>query len=218
VGTGAISEDCLTLNVSTAATTTTDRLPVMVFFHGGRLTIGTANSDTYNNDGLPRHEAVVVTVNSRLGPLPYLAHPALTAESEHHASGNYGTLDLIASLEWVQGNIGAFGGDPHNVLIFGESGGGTKTPVAPLLTAGGWPLPQGHHRERLGPHHTGASDHRSRPQRRGVRSSLPSWDCSTNRTCSRPCAQRAGRTSSLRQRRSTSEPTSRSTAGSSRNR
>ena len=127
IGTGGMSEDCLHLNVSTPAKSTADRLPVMVFFHGGGLTIGSANSDTYNHDGLPRHGIVLVTVNSRLGPIGYMAHPALTRESEHGASGNYGTLDLIASLEWVQANIEAFGGDPDNVLIFGESGGGTKT-------------------------------------------------------------------------------------------
>ena len=127
LGTGGMSEDCLHLNISTPAKSTADRLPVMVFFHGGGLTIGSANLDTYNHDGLPRHGIVLVTVNSRLGPIGYMAHPALTRESEHGASGNYGTLDLIASLEWVQDNIEAFGGDPDNVLIFGESGGGTKT-------------------------------------------------------------------------------------------
>lgn len=126
-GTGDIGEDCLYLNVSTPAETTADRLPVMVFYHGGGLTTGTANSDVYNDPSLPRHGVVLVTVNSRLGPMGYMAHPALTAESQHGASGNYGTLDLIASLEWVQANIEAFGGDPDNVLIFGESGGGTKT-------------------------------------------------------------------------------------------
>ena len=127
IGTGGMSEDCLHLNVSTPAKSTADRLPVMVFFHGGGLTIGSANSDTYNHDGLPQHGIVLVTVNSRLGPIGYMAHPELTRESEHGASGNYGTLDLIASLEGVQANIEAFGGDPDNVLIFGESGGGTKT-------------------------------------------------------------------------------------------
>jgi len=122
-----ISEDCLYLNVITAAKTTADRLPVMVFFHGGGLTSGTGNSPTYCNTALPRKGVVVVTVNSRLGPIGYMAHPALTAESGRNASGNYGTLDLIASLKWVQENITAFGGNPDNVLIFGESGGGTKT-------------------------------------------------------------------------------------------
>ncbi len=121
------SEDCLYLNVVTAAESTADNLPVMVFFHGGGLTSGTGNSDVYNNTALPRKGVVVVTVNSRLGPIGYMAHPALTEESGQNASGNYGTLDLIASLKWVHENIGAFGGDPDNVLIFGESGGGTKT-------------------------------------------------------------------------------------------
>ena len=99
----------------------------MVFFHGGGLTLGTGNFVLYNHTALPLKGVVVVTVNSRLGSIGYMAHPALTAESEHQASGNYGTLDLIASLKWVQKNIAAFGGDPDNVLIFGESGGGTKT-------------------------------------------------------------------------------------------
>jgi para-nitrobenzyl esterase len=125
-GLGGVSEDCLHLNVMTPAKTTTDRLPVMVFFHGGGLTSMSGNSTTYCNIALPQHGVVTVTVNSRLGPIGYMAHPALTAESKNNASGNYGTLDLIASLEWVQHNIAAFGGDPDRVTIFGESGGGTK--------------------------------------------------------------------------------------------
>ncbi len=124
---GPIDEDCLHVNVVTAAKTAEDNLPVMVFFHGGGLTSGTGNSTTYNHPMLPNKGVVLVTVNSRLGPIGYLAHPALSAESEHGVSGNYGTLDLKASLEWVKANIKAFGGDPNNVTIFGESGGGTKT-------------------------------------------------------------------------------------------
>lgn len=122
-----ISEDCLYLNVVTDAETTEDGLPVMVFFHGGGLTTGTGNSPTYTHPTLPSKDVVLVTVNSRLGPIGYLAHPALSAEDENGVSGNYGTLDLKASLDWVQANIEAFGGDPDNVTIFGESGGGTKT-------------------------------------------------------------------------------------------
>ena len=124
---GKISEDCLYLNVVTAAKTRGDKRPVMVFFHGGGLTSGTGNSNTYNNVGLPLKGIVLVTVNSRLGPIGYMAHPALSAESGRKASGNYGTMDLVASLRWVKENIAAFGGDPNNVLIFGESGGGSKT-------------------------------------------------------------------------------------------
>ncbi len=133
-----ISEDCLYLNVVTAAESSADRFPVMVFFHGGGLTTGTGNSDTYNHPMLASKNIVTVTVNSRLGPIGYLAHPALSAEDPHGVSGNYGTLDLRASLQWVQDNIEAFGGDPGNVTIFGESGGGTKTisQMASPLTEG----------------------------------------------------------------------------------
>ena len=124
---GAISEDCLIVNVVTPSLERAAGLPVMVFFHGGGLTIGTANSPTYSHFALPAQEkVVVVTVNQRLGAIGYLAHPALAAESENGSSGNYGTLDQIASLEWVRDNIAAFGGNPNNVAIFGESGGGTK--------------------------------------------------------------------------------------------
>jgi len=135
---GPISEDCLYLNVVTAAESADEERPVMVFFHGGGLTSGTGNSTTYNHPMLPNKGVVLVTVNSRLGPIGYLAHPALSAESEDGVSGNYGTLDLKASLEWVQNNIEAFGGDPDNVTIFGESGGGTKTisQMATPLTEG----------------------------------------------------------------------------------
>jgi para-nitrobenzyl esterase len=127
MGTGAsISEDCLYLNVVTAAKTADEKRPVIVFFHGGGLTSGTSSSTTYNHPLLPNKGVVVVTANSRLGPIGYLAHPELTKESGQGSSGNYGTLDLKASLEWIRDNIAAFGGDPGNVTIMGESGGGTK--------------------------------------------------------------------------------------------
>lgn len=136
---GAIDEDCLNVNVVTPSLDGAAGLPVMVFFHGGGLTIGTANSPTYSHFALPAQEnVVVVTVNQRLGPIGYLAHPALAAESEHASSGNYGTLDQVAALEWVRDNISAFGGDPNNVTIFGESGGGTK-----VLSCVGSPLCKG---------------------------------------------------------------------------
>jgi para-nitrobenzyl esterase len=125
MGTGSpLSEDCLYLNVVTAARSASEKRPVMVFYHGGGLTSGTSSSTTYNHPKLPNQGVVVVTVNSRLGPLGYLAHPAITAEGL--GSGNFGTLDIRASLEWVRDNIAAFGGDPNNVTIFGESGGGSK--------------------------------------------------------------------------------------------
>ncbi len=130
------SEDCLYLNVVTAAKTADAKQPVMVFFHGGGLTSGASASPTYNHPGLPNKGVVVVTVNSRLGPMGYLAHPAITAEGA--GSGNFGTLDLKASLEWIRDNIAAFGGDPANVTIFGESGGGSKviSQMASPLTDG----------------------------------------------------------------------------------
>jgi len=125
-GLGGMSEDCLHLNLITPAKTPDEKLPVMVFFHGGGLMTHTGNSFVYCYTALPAKGVVVVTVNSRLGALGYMAHPALSKESSHNASGNYGTLDLVASLKWVKANIHAFGGDPDNVTIFGESGGGTK--------------------------------------------------------------------------------------------
>ena len=139
MGTGAaISEDCLYLNVVTAAKTADEKRPVIVFYHGGGLTSGTSSSTTYNHPTLPNKGVVLVTANSRLGPIGYLAHPALTKESGHGSSGNYGTLDLKASLEWIRDNIAAFGGDPDNVTIMGESGGGTKviSQMASPLTEG----------------------------------------------------------------------------------
>lgn len=125
-GEGGMSEDSLYLNITVPKDREGEKLPVMVWFHGGGFSILTGNTRAFNNTSLPREGVVVVTVNHRLGPFGYFAHPALTAESEHGASGNYGQLDLVAALKWVQNNIAAFGGDPDNVTIFGESGGGGK--------------------------------------------------------------------------------------------
>jgi para-nitrobenzyl esterase len=130
---GGIAEDCLHLNIVTPAKRVNDNLPVMVFFHGGGLATHTGNSDTYNNTALPKQGVVVVTVNSRLGPLGYLAHPLLTAESGYGGSGNYGTMDMVAALKWVKSNVTQFGGNPNKVTIFGESGGGQK--VLSLMTS-----------------------------------------------------------------------------------
>jgi para-nitrobenzyl esterase len=116
------SEDCLYLNVWTAGKAG-DKRPVMVWIHGGALTRGTGATPTYDGTSFAKKGVVLVTINYRLGPLGYLAHPELTAESPQHASGNYGVLDQIAALKWVQKNIAAFGGDPKTVTIFGESAG-----------------------------------------------------------------------------------------------
>jgi para-nitrobenzyl esterase len=124
-----ISEDCLYLNVVTPARQPNEKLPVMVWMHGGGYAMGCGSDRIWNNYRLPQHGVVVVTLTHRLGPIGLLAHPWLAAESEHAVSGNYLFLDLIASLRWVQENISAFGGDPGNVTIFGESGGGAKVSI-----------------------------------------------------------------------------------------
>jgi para-nitrobenzyl esterase len=116
------SEDCLFLNVWTRAKAGARR-PVFVWIHGGALTRGSGISDVRDGAPLARKGPVVVSINYRLGPLGYLAHPELTAESGKRSSGNYGVLDQIAALVWVQQNIAAFGGDPAHVTIGGESAG-----------------------------------------------------------------------------------------------
>ena len=118
-------EDCLFLNIWTPAKTTSDALPVMVWIHGGGLSLGWSNQEGYDGQELAKRDVVFVSINYRLGPLGFLALPELSAESEG-VSGNYGFLDQVAALEWVQRNIAAFGGDPGRVTIFGESAGGTS--------------------------------------------------------------------------------------------
>lgn len=125
----AQSEDCLYLNVVTAAQKTSDRLPVMVFMHGGGFTGGHGNEKLFNSARLASHGVVLVIVNMRLEALGLLCHPLLSKESPQGVSGNYMFLDMIAALKWVQKNIAAFGGDRENVTIFGESGGGAKVAV-----------------------------------------------------------------------------------------
>ncbi|MDG1205108.1 MAG: carboxylesterase family protein [Pseudomonadales bacterium] len=117
------SEDCLYLNVWTANVDAEKPAAVMVWIHGGALTRGTGGSAFYDGTKLAEKGVVLVTINYRLGPFGYLAHSELTQESEHSSSGNYGTLDQIEALKWVQNNIASFGGDPSNVTIFGESAG-----------------------------------------------------------------------------------------------
>jgi para-nitrobenzyl esterase len=119
----SLSEDCLYLNIWTAAKSANDKLPVMVWIHGGGFTRGSGSSTAYDGDTLARKGVVLVTINYRLGIFGFFAHPALSAESESHASGNYALLDQMAALKWVRKNIAAFGGDPGRVTIFGESAG-----------------------------------------------------------------------------------------------
>jgi para-nitrobenzyl esterase len=118
-----LSEDCLYLNIWTPAKSAQEKLPVMVWIHGGAFTRGSGSSHAYNGEALARKGAVIVTINYRLGVFGFFAHPELSAESGHHASGNYALLDQIAALQWVQKNIAVFGGDASRVTIFGESAG-----------------------------------------------------------------------------------------------
>lgn len=119
-----ISEDCLYLNVWTQAMT--GRRPVMVWIHGGGFFAGFGGEERHNGSVLAGKGVVVVTLNYRLGPLGFVAHPALSAESPWHASGNYGIMDQVAALEWVKRNIARFGGDSSRVTVFGESAGGSS--------------------------------------------------------------------------------------------
>jgi para-nitrobenzyl esterase len=118
-----LSEDCLYLNVWTAAQSANERRPVMFWIHGGGFTRGSGSGTSYDGESLAKKGVVVVTINYRLGVFGFLSHPELTKESDHNSSGNYGLLDQIAALEWTRKNIGAFGGDPQRVTIFGESAG-----------------------------------------------------------------------------------------------
>ena len=123
-GMPAPSEDCLYLNVWTPEDLPDEPLPVMVWVHGGGFVAGTPAHPVYTPDDLVSNDVIYVSIAYRLGAFGFLAHPELSAESEAGVSGNYGLLDQIAALEWVQSNISAFGGDRDNVTIFGESAGG----------------------------------------------------------------------------------------------
>ncbi len=136
-GAQAMSEDCLTLNVWAPATTS-GPAPVMVWIYGGGFQQGSAGNPVFNGMQLAQRGVVVVSINYRVGVFGFLAHPELTAESPHGVSGNYGLLDQVAGLEWVKRNIRAFGGNPDNVTIFGQSAGASS--VAHLL---GSPLARG---------------------------------------------------------------------------
>ena len=120
------SEDCLTLNIWTPAKTKTEKLPVMVFLHGGGFYLGSSAQPLYDGRELAKNGVVFISLNYRLGPFGFLAHPELSAEGEAATSGNYGLLDQIAALKWIKENISEFGGDPENVTLFGQSAGGVS--------------------------------------------------------------------------------------------
>lgn len=130
---GAMSEDCLNLNVWTPAQRVQQRLPVIVWIHGGGFTYGAGSHPSYDGEALARRGVVVVTLNYRLGLLGFMAHPQLSAESAQHASGNYGLMDQTAALKWVQRNIAAFGGDPAKVTVMGQSAGAHA--ISTLMTS-----------------------------------------------------------------------------------
>ena len=142
-GLSNFSEDCLFLNVWTPRRAT--NAPVIVWIYGGSLVFGGTSEPYYNGGTLAARGVVFVSMNYRLGVLGWLALPALSAESPHGVSGNYGLLDQIAALTWVKRNISAFGGDPDNVTIMGESAGGLS--VAYLLAS---PLARGLFQKAIG--------------------------------------------------------------------
>lgn len=137
-----MGEDCLYLNVWTPAKSNRERLPVLVYFYGGGFVSGDSSEPRYDGESMAGKGIVVVTVNYRLGAFGFIAHPELTRESPHKASGNYGLLDQNAALRWVQQNIASFGGDPKRVTIGGESAGSVSvsaqmaSPLSKKLIAG----------------------------------------------------------------------------------
>jgi para-nitrobenzyl esterase len=118
------SEDCLYLNVWTPAKTANDKIPVLVWIYGGGFSYGCTSEPVSDGKNLAKKGVIVVSIAYRVGQLGFLAHPELSAENQNKVSGNYGILDQIAGLQWIQKNIAAFGGDPEKVTIFGESAGG----------------------------------------------------------------------------------------------
>ena len=133
-----MDEDCLYLNVWTPATSAAEKLAVMVWIHGGSNLNGAGSQPEYDGARLAGKGVVVVTINYRLDIFGFLATPELTKESDTHASGNYGLLDQVAALKWVQTNISVFGGDPTRVTVFGESAGSLD--ISALMTS---PLTRG---------------------------------------------------------------------------
>ncbi|HLA59134.1 MAG TPA: carboxylesterase family protein, partial [Puia sp.] len=137
-----VSEDCLYLNIWTPAKTGNEQLPVLVFFYGGGMKAGDGSEYRYDGESMARKGIVAVTVNYRLGVFGFLAHPELSRESAFHGSGDYGLMDQTEALRWLHKNIAAFGGNPDNITIAGESAGSSSvcaqivSPLARNLFAG----------------------------------------------------------------------------------
>ena len=138
-------EDCLYLNVITPAWPASQPLPVMFWIHGGANLGGSGSGDLYTAGTLTAHGVLIVTINYRLGVFGFFAHPELTSESPHAASGNYGLMDQILALHWVHDNIARFGGDPSNVTVFGQSAGSMDIGI--LMTS---PLSRGLFQKAIG--------------------------------------------------------------------
>lgn len=130
------SEDCLYLNIWAPVAPAAAKLPVMVYLHGGQFRAGSASTPLYHGHKLAStHQVITVNLAYRVGPIGFLVHPELSAESEHKVSGNYALLDMVLGLRWVQQNIASFGGDPDNVTLFGQSAGAwavNKLMISPL--------------------------------------------------------------------------------------
>lgn len=118
------SEDCLYLNIWSLAKSAKEKVPVLVWIYGGGFSFGSTSDPVYSGEKLAKKGVILVSIAYRVGQLGFLAHPQLSAENSNKVSGNYGLLDMIAGLQWIQKNIAAFGGDPNKVTIFGESAGG----------------------------------------------------------------------------------------------
>ena len=164
------TEDCLTVNVWTPGCDAAAKRPVMVWFHGGAFAYGNANAPRLRGSRLAaQNDVVVVTVNQRLNIFGHLDLSAFAGEA-FGLSGNAGTLDMVAALQWVRDNIAAFGGDPGNVTIFGESGGGAKVSTLADHAAREGPVSSRHHPKRRG---GPLADARSRTGADGVRAAAP---------------------------------------------
>ncbi len=124
-----MSEDCLYLNIWTPANTEKEKLPVVFWIHGGALAGGYSFEPEFDGEGMCRQGIILVTINYRVGALGFMAHPELTEESGYHGSGNYGHMDQIAALKWVKRNIQAFGGDPDNITVCGQSSGAISAQI-----------------------------------------------------------------------------------------
>ncbi|MBN2243878.1 MAG: carboxylesterase family protein [Acidobacteria bacterium] len=120
----APSEDCLYLNIWSPAESPRDHVPVLVWIYGGGFAMGATSEAAYSGEKLAQKGVMLVSIAYRVGQMGFFVHPELSAETRNHVSGNYGLLDMIAGLQWIQKNIAAFGGDPRKVTIFGESAGG----------------------------------------------------------------------------------------------